>query len=91
MSDESAESKVTSVRTKDYRLVYANTFRMRFGDNDVLLSFGHDEVGQVENHITEEVCVAMTPRTAKQLAATLARVIENFEREVGPIILPDED
>lgn len=75
-------------RSKDFRFVFANVFNARFGDNDVMLSFAHDTIYGPTGPIFEEVCITMTPRSAKQLAEALTHMVNDFESKVGPIPMP---
>jgi hypothetical protein len=80
-----------SKQSKDFRVVFTNSFALRFSDNDVLLRFSVDlDPPDQESVALEEVAVAMTPRSAKLLALTLSKVLESFESAAGPIDVPQD-
>jgi hypothetical protein len=72
-----------SITAPSFRYVFSNSFAMEFGDNDVKFTFGH---GREE--FVEEVCVFMTPRSAKIMMLSLKATIEKFEAEAMEIPVP---
>ena len=74
-------------RSKDFRYIFANAFALRFSDNDVTLTLGMHEGGDPEDML-EEVAVVMTPRTMKIIVNNISNVIEQFETDVGEILIP---
>lgn len=92
MSTPIGQSKgEASIQSKDFRIVYTNSFAVRFGDNDVLLKFIIDtDTADPTAPNIEEVGVIMTPRSAKLLAYALTQTIEAYEAAAGPIAIPQE-
>jgi hypothetical protein len=76
-------------QAKDFRIVFANAFTVRFGDNDALLKFAMDfDSSDLDAPLVEEVGVVMTPRSVKLLAHALTESISAFEAALGPIQVP---
>ena len=85
---ENPRSKNT--RSKDFRYIYTNGLGAQIGGNEVILIFGIKEDQTIQdNKLQEEVGVIMTHATAKTLAVTLNKVIENYEKATGNNILVD--
>ena len=74
-------------RSKDFRYVFANTFAVRLGDNDLTITFGMAE-GKDPEDMLEEVAVVMTPRTLKIILNNLGNAFEAFESQIGEISVP---
>ena len=77
------------VRSKDYRIIFVNGFRLRVSQNDVALTM----VIEMENEqgqpiIQEEVRAMMTTRSLKVLMLLLQNVVADIENKAGPIELP---
>ena len=74
-------------RSKDFRYVYANSFGVRLGDNDLTLTFGMHEGGEPED-MMEEVALVMTPRTLKIMLNNLNNALQALESKIGEIPVP---
>lgn len=74
-----------------YRILYANTFELRMGDNDVAIGLCTDvsPLGFEHGQHTREATVVMTPRAAKILARILTKAISEFEAQTGEIPIPE--
>lgn len=89
---------VRFLRSKDFRNVFANTFRMRNNGYDVGIAFGYQSeipsagplaANQSQVILTDEVEVAMTPVALKLLHMAILQNIEAIEAVNGkPIDLP---
>jgi hypothetical protein len=74
----------------DFRIVFANAFRVRIGDNDCALSFvveTDDLQGQIQ---IDQVQVACTPRTLKLMHHAITLGLKRLEAATGPIELPPD-
>jgi hypothetical protein len=90
-NDPESLSPQKIIKSNDWRVVYANTFGLVFGDNDVRITLALDQDPQKPGtELLEQVAVMMTPRTAKILAHTLSFVIANYEVAHGVISMPQE-
>lgn len=84
MSEKSKKSE----RSSFFRLIFANAFRLRVGNNDVGITLAVETDGpDGEAYFVDEAQVLMTPASAKLLAHMLQNAIKVFERENGPILL----
>jgi hypothetical protein len=80
------------MRSKDFRVAFANTFRLRTGAADIGIAFGYQtevpgptpNIGQ--NIITDEVEVVVTPIMLKLLQIAITDNIEAFETATGKTI-----
>jgi hypothetical protein len=75
---------------KDFRITFANAFRIRLGDNDCGLTFVVEADDPEGPYQSDQIQVAMTPRTLKLLNFAVSKVLERLEEAVGPIPLPEE-
>lgn len=74
--------------------VYANVVEVTLGPYDVVIDFGFKPPEATKRGSTEfEVVsrVAMSLGHAKAMLPVLARVIANYEQQVGPITAPGFD
>ena len=82
------------LRSKDFRTVYANTFRIRASQADLGIAFGYaTEVPSTTGDriiIQDEVEVVITPSTLKLLKMAVDDNLENLEKVIGTIQLPQE-
>ncbi len=72
-------------------LVYANVVQMTTGPFDLVMDFGFKNPEQTVQGSTEYetvVRVAMSLAHAKAMVPLLARVIAEYEQQVGPITAP---
>jgi hypothetical protein len=84
------------VRSKDFRVAFANTFRFRTGAADVGIAFGYQTElpspiagGTDQNLIIDEVEIVLTPVMLKLLHLAIADNIEVIETSAGkPIDVP---
>jgi hypothetical protein len=89
----SVAGQVMAIRkkaSKDFRVVAANSSRLRLGDNDCGLTFileTDDHEGPVQ---IDEVQISLTPRALKLLNYTITKALGQFEELVGHIALPPE-
>ena len=74
-------------RSKDFRYVFANAFRVRFSDNDVTLTLGITEDHGGEGML-DEVAVIMTPTTLKIFLNNMITVLQKVEADSGEIPVP---
>lgn len=79
MSDQSTET-----RTKPL-VAYASHVNVGITVYDVALTFGIGSDDEVE----QQVRVHMSPQHARSLHILLGRFLDGYERQVGPIALPD--
>jgi hypothetical protein len=85
-TQESPKRNVTINRATDYGIMYSDTTRMSMSAYDIKVTFSVNE--SLPNNdvlITEMVTIALTPQHAKDLAESLTRNVERYEREVMPL------
>jgi hypothetical protein len=72
--------------------IFANSFRIRVGDNDVGLTFSleTDSIGG-EIVVVDQAQIIMTPKTLKILSEALSVIIEKLEKEIGEIAIPQQN
>ena len=81
----------TVIQSKNFRLLFANTFRLRIGDNDTAITFGAETDGPAGTlQVVDEVQVLITPRIIKLLHFLLGSTIAELEKVTGPIPLPQQ-
>jgi hypothetical protein len=70
--------------------VYANVFKATFGPYDVTLDFGHvlPEQAAQAGEFAPHIRVAMSHSHAKSMAQLLLALVEQYERQVGPVPTP---
>jgi hypothetical protein len=79
------------IRSKDFRVVFANTFRVRSSISDIGVAFGYmTELPGDQTIVQDEVEVVFTPAMLKLLKIALDDNIENIEKIIGTIQLPAE-
>jgi hypothetical protein len=88
---------VRLLRSKDFRAIFSNTFRIRNNGYDVGVAFGYQSEipsgpvldNQSQAIITDEVEVVLTPAALKLFYIALSQNIEAIEAVTGkPIELP---
>jgi hypothetical protein len=84
---EEAEKPVRLVRAPNFRAAYANTFRVRLGNNDVGIAFGYQTEIPNQTVIQDEVEVVLTPAVFKFLSLALTGAVQNIEKVFGEIKL----
>lgn len=73
--------------TPDHRIIFANAFSLRMGNNDVSLELSTEQnVNGTEGYLSSAQLM-MTPASAKVLAILLTKSLERLEKETGPIAL----
>jgi hypothetical protein len=75
----------------EYRSVYANNVALGISAFDISLVFGEimgSEDGKTVN-VEQRVRVTMSPQHAKALVMVLAENLHNYEKNIGPIPLPE--
>jgi hypothetical protein len=78
-------------RTKDFRVTYANTFRIRLSAYDIGIAFGYQtEIPNDQAILQDEVEVVLTPLIMKVLRLALEDTVEAIEKAIGVIQLPQE-
>ena len=90
MSTNVSSGKKT-IRSRDFRTVFANGLRFRIGDNDAGMTFlieTDDETGNIVHE--DQVQVVMTPRSLKVLQVVISHGLIELERLIGPIDLGAE-
>ena len=75
---------------KDFRIVFANAFRLRVGDNDCSVTFVVETDDPDGQYQTDQMQILLTPRSLKLLNFGITKVIEKFETSLGPIHVPEE-
>lgn len=80
------------VETAAIRTSYANAFQARYAEGEIFLSCGvsrmepSSDAALAGNLVVEmQDRIAMTPHSAKRLAATLIRSLQEYESRFGPI------
>jgi len=82
------------IRSKDFRVVFSNTFRFRVGQADIGIAFGYQSEipgpgGQEQTILTDEVEVVLTPMMLKLFQLAISDNIETLETVLGkPIEIP---
>jgi hypothetical protein len=73
-----------NTRSKDFRYIYTNGLQLQIGTGDVTILFGiKEDQSDPEDKILEEVGVVMTLLSAKLLAYTLSKLLEQVEKTSG--------
>lgn len=91
---EETEKKtpIRMLRSKDFRAVYANTFRVRAGTGDIGIAFGYQtEVPSQsgdQSIIQDEIEIVVTPQVLKLLQLAIDDNVSALEKVIGPIALP---
>lgn len=87
MDDARKENK----RSNDFRYVYANGLATAFTGSEAMIVFGIKEnPGDSSQVMREEVAVMMSLLTAKTLALTLTRILEDLEKKTGQNVTIDQ-
>ena len=89
----SEEQKIgLHVETAAIRTSYANAFQARYAEGEIFLNCGvsrmepSSDAALAGNLVVEmQDRIAMTPHSAKRLAATLIRTLQEYEGRFGPI------
>jgi len=83
MADAPKTEKLT-VRAADFRAVYANAFRFRVTNNEVVVTVGFDTVG-TDNQplLIDEAQLIMTPQMAKLLIEAFQVTLAAHEKAHG--------
>lgn len=74
------------VISKDYRVVFANAFGLRFSDNDATVYFMMSDDPEKLEEAERQVGVVMTPRSIKTLGIMLLEIVARVEEASGDII-----
>ena len=69
--------------------MFANSFGVRLGDNDLTLTLGMTEGGNPEDML-EEVAIVMTPKTLKIMLNNLDNALKALESQTGEILVAPE-
>jgi hypothetical protein len=91
--DQKADTAIKPTRltrTTYFRTVYANTFRVRIGSDDIGITFGYQSELPGQSIIQDEAEVVLVPKVLKFLALALAHSVENLEVAIGKIDLPPD-
>jgi len=91
-----AQQTIRLMRSKDFRVAFANTFRIRSSPADIGIAFGYQTElpsgtpgGPDQALIVDEVEVVLTPMALKLLQLALNDNIEAIEAATGkPVELP---
>jgi hypothetical protein len=78
------------LRAPNFKNAYSNTFRIRIGDNDISIAFGYQTEVLDQVILQDEVEVVLTPRTFKVLALAIGPILEDIEKQMGTIAVPQE-
>jgi hypothetical protein len=83
-----ASPSVRLSRSKDYRTIYSNTFRVLMGGSEISIVFGYQtEIPGIEgNVIIDEVGLVVTPTTLKVLHLAIQDYVEVIEHISGRAI-----
>ena len=90
MPDNKSSGKKT-VRSRDFRTIYANGIRFRIGDTDAGITFlieTDDETGTMIHE--DQVQVVVTPKALKVIQIVISHGLAELERVFGPIDLGAE-
>jgi Protein of unknown function (DUF3467) len=83
--------RAANTRSQDFRYVFANTFGITFGPQEVQVVFGiQSEPGTDSVTMEEQVGIIYTHVAAKLLAESLLHMIDNFEKATGSIVPLDQ-
>jgi hypothetical protein len=78
-------------RSKDFRVVYTNSFRFRASHADVAVCFSYQtELPGDQTILQDEVEVVLVPSTLKLLQMAINDNVEAIEKVLGTITLPPE-
>ena len=81
------------VEAASIRTTYVNAFQSRYAEGEVFLTFGVSRMEPAADDTSAGTLVvdmqdrmAMTPQSARRLAATLIRTLQEYEERFGPIM-----
>lgn len=79
------------VRSREFRVIYSNAFRMRVGDNDIGMVIGYATNLPTEERpvVQDEAEIVVTPRQLKYMSRMIARAVHDIEAVIGEIALPE--
>lgn len=79
------------VRSKDFRVIYSNAFRMRVGENDIGMVIGYATNLPTEERpvVQDEAEIVVTPRQLKYMSRMIERAVQDIEAVFGEIALPE--
>ena len=69
--------------TPDHRIIFANSFSLRMGNNDVSLELSTEQNVNGTDGYLSSTQLMMTPASAKVLAILLTKSLERLEKEMG--------
>lgn len=75
---------------QDHRIVFANTFTVRIGDNDIAIEMSTEQNVNGKDVYLSTVQVMMTPASARILSRMLTGLLDKMEKELGPIKISTE-
>jgi hypothetical protein len=79
------------IRSKDFRVIFTNNFRIRASTSDIGIAFSYTtELPGDQTIVQDEVELVFTPIMLKVLRLALDDNIEHIEKIIGPIQLPAE-
>jgi hypothetical protein len=82
------EAKRVLARSASFRVIYANSFRFRVSNNDVIVTLSVDTVGPDNEPLhMDEAQVAFTSTTAKLFLEALRMTITRHEERHGVIAI----
>lgn len=101
MPEKTTEPSFTlyASQSKNYRVIFSNSFRLRMGESDMGLTFGYQTQRPAEgNHsmgtvkaepvLIDEAEIAVTAVQLKYMSEVIRRGIAEFEARFGEIVLP---
>lgn len=97
MAEQEASQQYSWERPSDYRRVFSNHFNFRFapGEGNITFSqFTETPGSPLQNQILEHINITMSWPQLQLLGEYLAVVIQEMEREFGPIVslgIPKEE
>jgi hypothetical protein len=79
------------MRAPEYRVLYANSFRIGMSVNDASVTFMQqtDVPGLPTQVLVEQITISMTLAALKILAANLHKLVIAAEDVLGPIAIPE--
>ena len=88
--EEQEHEDIPHVRTKDFQVIYSNFIQPGRSAWDIAILFG--QVGESEPGapaVLDQVTVVITPALAKAFVGVLNAHVKDYERDNGPIVIPE--
>jgi uncharacterized protein DUF3467 len=85
-----AAEVIKSERSEKFSRLYTNSAQLRVSPWDFTFAFGEIEPAGDGMKVTQHVEIVMSPQHAKALLAILANNVQEYEKQVGDIRLPQQ-